>query len=177
MNAITSCFLIDYEARAEHLVSQFVKRWNRLSKAAIKRPQVVFYPRGTAAGRATIDGLEIAFHSGLMQRCWEEYEREVIAHEVAHAIAYQTHGQRIRPHGPEWRLIGQRLGFQLEVNHRLDVSGLKARRTRHVELISNSGEIIWITASYYTRITRRGGKILSKASGQRLKPTGRERLK
>jgi len=38
--------------------------------------------------------------------------REALTHEAAHAAAYQIHGRTPRPHGPEWRELMRRAGYE-----------------------------------------------------------------
>lgn len=44
---------------------------------------------------------------------------EVICHEVAHVVAFERHGRRCRPHGPEWAALMRSAGFQPHVRARL----------------------------------------------------------
>src|SRR5262245_18580038 len=37
--------------------------------------------------------------------------REVLCHELAHLAVYRLHGDRARPHGPEWRRLMAAAGF------------------------------------------------------------------
>ncbi len=37
---------------------------------------------------------------------------EALTHEAAHAAVYQLHGRTERPHGPEWRELMRRAGFE-----------------------------------------------------------------
>ena len=37
---------------------------------------------------------------------------EVLCHEVAHVAAYLLHGNRAKPHGPEWRQLVRLAGYQ-----------------------------------------------------------------
>ncbi|MGD9749441.1 MAG: SprT-like domain-containing protein [Acidimicrobiia bacterium] len=45
----------------------------------------------------------IMFDEGWMKRASARKRREIIAHEVAHLLAYHFHGEGIQAHGPEWR--------------------------------------------------------------------------
>ena len=51
---------------------------------------------------------------------------EVLCHELAHVAAYELHGRRHRPHGPEWAALMQAAGFEPRARARLthDVSAL-----------------------------------------------------
>ena len=51
---------------------------------------------------------------------------EVLCHELAHVAAYELHGRRCRPHGPEWAALMRAAGFEPCARARLthDVSAL-----------------------------------------------------
>ena len=52
-------------------------------------------------GRAHLSRAEVLLTEGLLGSCHLE---EVVAHEVAHVVAWWRHG-RVRPHGPHWKAL------------------------------------------------------------------------
>lgn len=57
-------------------------------------------------------------------------------HEAAHLLAYQLHickGQKIRPHGREWRSIHRAMGGNGERCHKLKVAAGFQRRRKYYE--------------------------------------------
>jgi predicted SprT family Zn-dependent metalloprotease len=38
--------------------------------------------------------------------------REVLCHEAAHAVVSRLHGDKVKPHGPEWRELVRAVGFE-----------------------------------------------------------------
>lgn len=63
--------------------------------------------------------------------------REVLCHELAHAVAHFRYGGRIRPHGPEWREFICAVGFKPRAGH-AGIGPLRSvagqdRRTRRYE--------------------------------------------
>lgn len=69
------------------------------------RPQVSFKLRGQKAGVAHLNTNQLRFNPQLYQENREHFLKQTVAHEVAHLIAHQMFGGRIRPHGEEWQSI------------------------------------------------------------------------
>lgn len=69
------------------------------------RPTVSFRLRGQKAGVAHLDENLLRFNPQLYRENREHFLEQTVAHEVAHLIAHQLFGPRIRPHGEEWQLI------------------------------------------------------------------------
>ena len=69
------------------------------------RPQVSFRLRGQKAGVAHLSENLLRFNPQLYEENREDFLRQTVPHEVAHLIAHQLYGGRIRPHGPEWQAI------------------------------------------------------------------------
>lgn len=88
-------------ARVEACYSQAEAFFNR----RFERPQVSFKLRGQKAGVAHLDQNLLRFNPQLYRENREHFLKQTVAHEVAHLIAHQMFGGRIRPHGEEWQLI------------------------------------------------------------------------
>ncbi|MBO3276423.1 SprT family zinc-dependent metalloprotease [Pseudomonas schmalbachii] len=74
-------------------------------KCRFPRPEVNFRLRGQKAGVAHLQENLLRFNPQLYRENREHFLRQTVAHEVAHLIAHQMFGPRIRPHGEEWQLI------------------------------------------------------------------------
>ncbi|GIZ13242.1 SprT family zinc-dependent metalloprotease [Pseudomonas sp. NCCP-436] len=93
------------------------------------RPQVSFRLRGQKAGVAHLTENLLRFNLQLYRENREDFLRQTVAHEVAHMVAHQLFGPRIRPHGEEWQLI--MLGvFELPAQrcHNYEVARRQANR-------------------------------------------------
>lgn len=88
-------------ARVEACYLQAEAFFNR----RFERPQVSLKLRGQKAGVAHLDQNLLRFNSVLYQQNREHFLKQTVAHEVAHLVAHQMFGGRIRPHGEEWQLI------------------------------------------------------------------------
>ncbi|AHK78126.1 metallopeptidase (SprT family) [Ectothiorhodospira haloalkaliphila] len=98
-------------------------------------PPVALNLRGRAAGqwRVVCGEESLRFNPHIFAQDWANHFPETVAHEVAHSIIYRRFGlgaDRRRPHGPEWREVMLRLGFEPRVTHSSDLSGVPTRRTR-----------------------------------------------
>jgi len=74
-------------------------------KQGFPRPRVSLQLRGQKAGVAHLDENLLRFNPQLYRENREDFLKQTVAHEVAHLIAHQLFGPRIRPHGEEWQLI------------------------------------------------------------------------
>ena len=72
---------------------------------AFKRPEISLQLRGQKAGVAHISENLLRFNPVLYQENREHFLLHTVAHEVAHLLAYQLYGPRIRAHGPEWQAL------------------------------------------------------------------------
>jgi len=70
-----------------------------------ERPQVSFQLRGQKAGVAHLNQNLLRFNAQLYRENAEHFLRQTVAHEVAHLVAHQLFGPRIRPHGEQWQQI------------------------------------------------------------------------
>lgn len=90
---VESCFL---------LAEQYFRR-------TFHRPQTSLCLRGQSAGAAHLQSNRLRFNARLYRENCEDFLRQTVAHEVAHLVAYQLHGLKIRPHGKEWQAIMQQV--------------------------------------------------------------------
>lgn len=93
------------------------------------RPQVSFRLRGQKAGVAHLNDNLLRFNPQLYQENREHFLEQTVAHEVAHLVAHQVFGPRIRAHGEEWRQIMQGIyGLPAERCHTYAVQRRKTTR-------------------------------------------------
>ena len=92
--------------------------------------------RGKTAGyfRMHRNGYTIInFNAALFKRHAEDFLVQTVPHEVAHLVAYQHYGAKIRPHGQEWQSIMQLFGADVSRCHNYDVHHSEARRYRYFQ--------------------------------------------
>lgn len=95
---------------------------------AFPRPQVSLKLRGRSAGIAEGHLNRLRFNQQLLLENQQDFIQQVVPHEVAHLVAWQLFGRRIRPHGPEWRRIMEEVFKQ------------QARRTHTFEVRQAAGQ-------------------------------------
>lgn len=94
---------------------------------------VVFFPKGSTAGRARwkkIGGVRyfnLEFNVAAIDLHWEDTYLDTIPHEVAHIVTRFIHGRDVSSHGPEWKRIARRLGCNGERCHSLNLPRAKKR--------------------------------------------------
>lgn len=69
------------------------------------RPRVRLDLSGRSAGQAWLEKKELRFNRALLERYPEDFIQQTVPHEVAHLLARELCGPRIRPHGPEWQQL------------------------------------------------------------------------
>ncbi|MCG6200183.1 SprT family zinc-dependent metalloprotease [Psychromonas antarctica] len=92
-----------------------------------KRPDYLFNQRGRSAATAHLQRNIIKFNATLFKQNRSEFINQVVAHEVAHLIAFQHYG-KVRPHGREWQSIMRHV-FDCPANttHSLDISDVRGQ--------------------------------------------------
>lgn len=87
----------------------------------------------STAGRARPDDAAIELNPRLAELGADEVRRTLL-HELAHLVAYERHGRRIAPHGPEWRRACAELGISGEkACHDLPLPRHRQRRRYYYE--------------------------------------------
>ncbi len=72
---------------------------------SFRRPYVRLDLTGETAGQALIGKHQLRFNQVLLQENRQHFLRQTVAHEVAHLLAYDLFGPRIRAHGPKWQSV------------------------------------------------------------------------
>ena len=76
--------------------------------------KIVVYNHKSMWGYFDPEFYEIGFHLRLMHLP-KERQRQVIRHELAHYITHIDHGPDILPHGPEFKALCRKIGWDEEV--------------------------------------------------------------
>lgn len=99
------------------------------------KPEIGFDLRGQAAGQARLipgGRSRIRYNPVLLRENPDAFLAQTVAHEVAHLVAFERFGSRIRPHGPEWQAVMRLFGAEPRRCHDFDVERATRRRlTRH----------------------------------------------
>ncbi|MDF1528408.1 MAG: SprT-like domain-containing protein [Sedimenticola sp.] len=88
---------------------------------------------GKAAGMALFPHRAtpvIRFNALLLTENQEDFLKRTVPHEVAHVIARNFFGKRIKPHGPEWREVMHLFGAEASRCHNYDVSRSTRRKLK-----------------------------------------------
>jgi len=93
--------------------------------------EVTFDLKGTCAGQAVFckDGsFRIRYNRLLLEKNPASFIGRTVPHEVAHVVARQLYGPKIKPHGVEWKAIMSDV-FRADCSrtHTMDVSGVANR--------------------------------------------------
>lgn len=167
------------EHRLACLVDTALVQWPELTKGTHVNgesipwhtPFISWYQRGQAAATANAKTGEIRCSLPLAVQAPHELLEDTLAHELAHIVSMRLHWpRRIRPHGYEWQQVTRALcGRVLDRTHRLDTSGLKARRTRYRQYLNpQDGTVHWISL----RRAKRGRCFICRKTGVELVATG-----
>ncbi len=107
----------------------------KLSKVARKQfsmsfptPHVVFNLRGKTAGLAYPDRHEIRVNHEMMELNGKDFVKTVIAHELAHLVAFRKYGRNIRPHGIQWQQVMHVFGCSADRTHHYAIASQRQQR-------------------------------------------------
>ncbi len=123
-----------------HQVQALEQTRRLLSEAAIRfaiplpHPEVRFDLRGKAAGMVLFREsrqVVIRYNLTLLNENGNAFIERTVPHEVAHLVARELHGPRIKPHGEEWREIMAFFGADSSRCHSFPVSPQSRRRMRY----------------------------------------------
>ncbi|MFK0573607.1 SprT family zinc-dependent metalloprotease [Endozoicomonas sp.] len=89
------------QQRVIELYAQAEKRLNR----RFQKPYIRLDLKGQTAGQAWIEKRQLRFNPVLLNENRDHFLKQTVAHEVAHLLAYELYGPRIRAHGREWQSI------------------------------------------------------------------------
>lgn len=87
----------------------------------VKMPSVRLDLYGTTAGMAIPLKWHLRINPVLMRDNVDDFLDNTIPHELSHLIAHQLYGDKIRPHGREWRSVMRALGCEPSTYHSMDV--------------------------------------------------------
>jgi SprT protein len=96
-------------SRANHQLADWCAQWGL---PGFERALTVTFSRRfrSALGRCAPASREIRLAAFLLDGP-AVLLAEVLCHEAAHAAAYEIHGARVKPHGPEWKRLMEQVGF------------------------------------------------------------------
>jgi len=92
-------------AEVEAELARCLTRARQLVLRDFPMPEYRLDLRGRTAGLALLKEHCIRLNNAILLRHGAEYIDQVIAHEMAHLLAYRRFGASIRPHGREWRWL------------------------------------------------------------------------
>ncbi|SEK45040.1 SprT protein [Atopomonas hussainii] len=133
------------------------------------RPVVSLALRGQKAGVAHLQENKLRFNAALYRANREHFLAQTVPHEVAHLIAHQLFGSRIRPHGPEWQAIMRNV-FQRPAERCHSYSVAQRPRTHYLYRCACS-EPLPFTAQRHARVAK-GSRYLCRRCRQPLAFSG-----
>jgi SprT protein len=117
-----------FQHKTQSMMEQFFALASAFYKTSFALPDLVFFHRGTAAGKANYSSHTLALNYPLLQREGTSALNTTVGHEVAHFIVHALYGRKAQAHGKEWRYVMQDvLGLPAERTHQFAVADLKSR--------------------------------------------------
>ena len=103
----------EQKIQIQESVDRFYAKAVKLLKADpnAKQIKVTYNVRGRVGGKASIQKRAVLVNEQLAYENFDDYLINTIGHEVAHIVAYQLCGLRIKPHGYEWKGVMRILGL------------------------------------------------------------------
>lgn len=111
--------------------TKLMKVYSTRALRHLECPTIAFNQRGKVAASALLQKNLIKLNRCLYVDNQAYFINEVIAHELAHLLVFQIytrHGQRVKPHGIEWRNMMLNI-FEIPANvtHKMDVKKVAMR--------------------------------------------------
>ncbi len=158
------------ETKLIQRVEACIQRAEEVFERSFARPLITMKQRGRIAGSARLKPLELRFNPVLYRENEEAFLNEVVPHEVCHLLIWQLFpGERLRPHGREWRALMQSLyGLPGHAKHEFDVSSVRGK-THIYRCGCREHELSTIR---HNRIVRRKAEYRCKDCHQVLKAAG-----
>lgn len=148
-------------------VESCFKRAERYFNRSFERPAICFKLRGQKAGVAHICENRLRFNPVLYEENREHFLLHTVAHEVAHLVSYSLYGKHIRPHGPQWQAVMQKV-YQLPPQRCHNYAVKRAARTHYLYRCDcPKREPFALSAQRHARINK-GMHYLCKACNSRL---------
>lgn len=137
------------------------------------RPEVSLRLRGQKAGVAHLDDNRLRFNPQLYRENREDFLRQTVPHEVAHLVAHQVFGPRIRAHGEEWqRLMREVFHLAPQRCHRYEI--VRPQRLHYVYRCQCAEEFVF-TAQRHA-LVRKGHRYQCRRCRSLLVYTEQQRL-
>ena len=138
-------------------------------------PEIRFDLRGRSAGqyrhaRSRLERAVLRFNRTLLVQNPKPFLAEVIAHEVAHLVAYHRYGMRIKPHGREWKAVMSEVyGLKPSVTHSFEVP--ESGRLKHLYYCDCEGRVHRLSSVRHNRITANKSQYLCRDCRATLRQT------
>ncbi len=143
-------------------------------KQRFERPQVSFKLRGQKAGVAHLNQNLLRFNAQLYRENREHFLKQTVPHEVAHLVAHQLFGPRIRPHGEEWQLI-MRGVYDLAPDRCHSYAVARPQQTRYIYRCACAERDFSFTAQRHA-LVRKGRRYACRSCRSTLAFSGERRL-
>ncbi len=122
----------------------------QLFQRCFRKPYLRLDLKGETAGQAWIEKRHLRFNPVLMKENREHFLKQTVAHEVAHLLAYDIYGSRIRPHGREWQSVMSNV-FQLPADRCHSYNTQKSSRRNWLYQCQCQGKTIPLGTTRHNR--------------------------
>lgn len=96
---------------------------------SIPIPTVQFFSKSSVAGKAFYEEFYVSFNEILALENSEEFST-TIAHELAHLITYVVYPNFKQHHGPEFKSVMEKLGYDYRTYHTYNTSSVSTKRVK-----------------------------------------------
>ena len=118
-----------------------------------KRPAVLLNLRGETAGQAWPERNLLRLNRVLLEENQPHFLKHTLGHEVAHLIAENVYGRKIRPHGREWKFVMEQV-FSLPANRTHSYNTSHSSRRPFAYRCQCPGKTIHLSAIRHNRALR-----------------------
>ena len=137
---------------------QYLAHAATIMQRGFEQITVTFDLKGRAAGMYCVrQGKKwIRYNPYIFAKYFEDNLQQTVAHEVAHYVIDQVHGQQnVRPHGKEWQTLMRAMGVEPNRTCNYNLQGVPLRRQNYHSYVCACASY-QLTSRRHNRIVRDG---------------------
>jgi SprT protein len=146
----------ELKERAKESLRRWVEVARVIFECQFRMPSISFDLTGTTGGFAYHKHWHVRLNHILLRENFEEFDKTIIPHELAHLIARHLNSRkkRMKPHGPEWQGAMRKLGLEPRRTHVCDTTNSRTT-TKVYGYVCSCRTNGWLTSRQHKK-ERRG---------------------
>jgi SprT protein len=113
----------------EEMVLNLIISSNQRFRICLEIPEIEYFHSSRVAGKAYRNVYKISFNEVLMNENQSEFA-QTIAHELAHLYTRELYPHAKQAHGPEFKYVLAKMGYEPRRCHHYDVSSVSTKKVQ-----------------------------------------------